>query len=123
GAHAALDVNPAAVRLDDPLDDGEAEADPVPFGTVAAGLPEAVEDVGQVLFADPDPRVRDRDAELGPLDRRVDCDAAALGRELDGVADQVGEHLEHALPIDKNGRSILRHEVLEDRKSTRLNSS
>ena len=64
-AEGAVDLDPAAVGLGDRAADGQAEAGPIrlraPRGIDAI---EAVEDVGQVLGRDADPRVGDDDAGL-----------------------------------------------------------
>ena len=90
-----LDCDGAPVRVDDALRDGEAEAgarDRLLGG--AAGPEEPLEQPPEVVLGDADSGVLDD--ELGHRRRdsaSADRDPAALGRELDGVGEQVGDHL------------------------------
>src|SRR5690606_33282866 len=94
----ALDPDAAAVRLDDALGDGEAEADAA--AARVAGLPEAVEEVRELIGRDAGPGVADLEAHLVAIAFDVDAHAPAFGRELDGVADEVAERLEQAVAVD-----------------------
>ena len=61
-ARGALDGNPAAVDLDDMLDDGKPEAGAPELPAPGLVHPvEALKDPGQVLDWDPDPGVPDPD--------------------------------------------------------------
>ena len=62
-AGLALRPDAAAVRLDDGLADGEAEPGPASVGGL--GLPEPIEDVGQVLGGDARPGVAHREDDPG----------------------------------------------------------
>src|SRR5690606_8465012 len=99
--HLALHLHAPAVRLDDAARDGEAEAGAGAAG--AARLPERVEEARALLLGDARPGVRDAEDDVAAVARRAHGDAAALGRELDRVVDQVGEDLEDAVVVDGDG--------------------
>src|SRR5438445_5052488 len=85
------------VRLHDPLGDGEPQTCALPGGLPP--LPEALEDVRELLRGDPGPGVGHQEpgfaiAKLGP-----DGDRAAFRGELDRIPDQVGEDPEDQRPI------------------------
>ena len=74
------------MEFDELLDDGQPEAEPaVPAGGAGVGLAEAVEDERQERGGDALAGVDhvDLQVRVDPLEQ--DLDAAALGRELDGV--------------------------------------
>src|SRR5919112_282994 len=98
----ALDGDVSAVRLDDAAHDREAEPGAAPLGGAGA-LPEAVEHVRQVLGRDPRAGVLDGEADAGRVAVGGERDAAAAGRELEGVGHQVGERLLEALGVGPNG--------------------
>ena len=104
--------DPAAMRFDEMAADRQPEAEPaVRPRERAVGLAEALEEVGQELRRDAFPGVADAD-----LDLRVDAlqphlDAAAAGRELDRVRQQVPDHLLQPLRIARH-----RHAGLIDRR-------
>src|SRR4029078_9796836 len=93
----AVDPDAPAVRLDDALGDREAETG-AEAGR-AARLPEPLEDVRELELGDPGAAVGDREDDLfaAPLDR--ERDRSTRSRELHGVAEQVLEHLLHALAV------------------------
>src|SRR5690606_26272944 len=91
GPYFALHRDPAAVRFDDPLGEGEAEACARALGP--ARLPELVEHVVELTLRDPRPCVADPEPHLVPFPRRADGDSSFLC-ELDRIADQVAEELE-----------------------------
>src|SRR5436305_1568478 len=72
---------------------------PRAVGALAAHAPEAIEQVGHVIGRDPRSAVRDVKLHSRVVTRGTDGDLSAVGRELDGVADQVGEDLEQSLAI------------------------
>ena len=114
-AGLALDADLAAHQLDQLLADGQAEAGAaVPARGGAVGLREALEDAACLLRRDADAGVGDRrsagSARPRSVSRRaVDAthDLAALG-ELDGVADEVDQHLAQAAGIADAARRARR---------------
>ncbi len=94
----AVDADLAAHLLDQPLGDDQPETGPT--GLARQGvvrLAERLEERAHVLVGQPDAGVLHADAQLravGPLilDHGAHDDGALVG-ELDGVADQVGQHL------------------------------
>src|SRR5690606_40475473 len=103
----ALHADPPAVCLDDATRDGQSEA-----GTCtprALRLPERLEEVRELLLRDPRPGVRDAEDDLVVAAFGAHRHPATPGRELDRVVDQVGEDLEDAVVVGRDGR--------EDRKS------
>src|SRR6266545_1030868 len=101
GAGDALGPDASAMRLDQFLADGEAEpaaaAGPGP-GRVQPE--EAVEDLGEVLWADPWAGVGHRQSALSGLVPDPDPDRAAGAGVLDRVVDQVGDDLSEAGLVD-----------------------
>src|SRR4051812_29106753 len=83
-ADAALDSDRAPMRFDDCLHDRQAEANATSVLRVA--LPELLEDVWQAFRWNPRSGVAHPERRGAVLDRRLECDAAARLRELDGVA-------------------------------------
>jgi hypothetical protein len=81
-----------AVRVDDAFRDREAEADAAAIA--AARLPEAIEQVIEMLLRNARTGVGDAEHDLHLVRPRREHDAPAGGRELDRVADEVAEHLE-----------------------------
>src|SRR5262249_58173559 len=99
GAFDALEADAAAVQVDDALHDGEAEPGPRrTVGGVALHPIELVEDVRQVGRRNAASGVVDGDGgRVGLLgDGDGNADAAAGGRVLDRVADQVQQRLAQA---------------------------
>ena len=76
------------MRFDDPLGDGEPEAGAA-LEVAAAGLPEAVEQLRQIVGTDPAPRIGDGHHDTTVREFRGDGDSAPTLRELEGVADEV----------------------------------
>ena len=109
GADAAGDVDLAADRLDQVLDDREAQAGPAELA--APRLVDAVEpleDAGQVVAGDADPGVGDLDARSRrSMTRATDADRAVLGRVLDGVVDQVVDDLADGLLVGQDQRAVV----------------
>ena len=86
----------------------DAEAEPEAAVRPRAGavcLPEPLEDVRQELCADPLARIAhgELDVRLGAPE--VDVDAPAFGRELDGIRQEVPDHLLEARGV---ARDVLR---------------
>ena len=78
--------------------DVEAEAESPPVA--AADLPELPEDGLQARGGNSPSGIRDGDAHLAPGAPRADGDAGPSRRELERVAEQIGEHLEDPLAIE-----------------------
>jgi hypothetical protein len=73
-----------------------------PVGALVS-LAEAVENVGQELAADADARVLHSDFHLRLDDLGLDHYLPALGRELDGVGEQVPDDLLEAVGVALDG--------------------
>src|SRR5262245_3264391 len=103
-AEGRLDPNASTVHLHDLLGDGETQPGAAfGLGIRAIHLMELLEDTGLFLLRDPRSRVRHGDGEVPIHRRRSDTDLAGL-RELDGVADEIEQHLREALLIaETNG--------------------
>ena len=100
----ALGPDGAAVHLDELLDDGEPQAEPaMPPGGGGVGLAEAVEDLGEELGPDADAGVDDADLDVRVDPLQEDLDPAALGRELDGVGEEVPDDLLEAGGVAGDG--------------------
>ena len=67
------------------------------------GLAEAVEDVGEELGLDADAGVDDADLDVRVDPLQEDLDLAALGRELDGVGEEVPDDLLEAGGVAGDG--------------------
>src|SRR5207249_11402196 len=90
----ALDLDRAAVQLDDVVDDREPETQAAVRARVrAVGLPEGLEDVRQELGRDPLALVADGDDRLPVAAGEPQDDAAAPGGELDRVREEVPHDL------------------------------
>ncbi len=98
-AHADLALGPdsTVLGLHDALRDGEAETRSEPSGPL--GLPEPVEDPRQVLLRNAGSGVGHEEPHLGAARLYPERDRAALGGELDRVADDVREDLQHPAPV------------------------
>src|SRR5512132_1338479 len=96
-ADLALDRDVPAVGLDDALDDVQPE--PRACAARRALLPVTIEQVRKVFGLDAHARVADREADHGAGSLDADRDLAALGGELQRVAYEVREHLDHAAPL------------------------
>src|SRR5207302_11225720 len=92
----ALYLDRAAVRLGDPLADGEAEPRPRPLAGAGAGRvgpPEAIEDVGQVARGDADAGIGDGQGDATVGLPQLHADAAARRGVLHRVGDEVQDQL------------------------------
>src|SRR5690606_22733947 len=96
-SNIARDAYRAAVCLHDRAADGEPETD---TGSMGVGLlPERDEDARQIVRRYTGTRVA-YDEFHTPVGRpRRDVDLSSLGRELDRVAAEVGEHLQQTLAV------------------------
>src|SRR5215467_2065464 len=112
-ARRRLHPDAAAMHLHDLLGDGEAKAGTaLGFGKRTVDLVELIEYAGLLLLRDPWPRVRHGDGEMTVDRLRRDAYLAGVG-ELDGVADEVEEHLGEALLVAKPDGQGLRNLGLE----------
>src|SRR5229473_2205077 len=85
-AEGALRFDLAAMQIDDPAGDREAEAGAAGFtGARLIGTVEAFEDVREVFFGDADAGVADFDARMAGSIRKAQGNLAAGGRVLHGV--------------------------------------
>jgi len=106
------------VRLDDPLDDLESEPRAAAPGLVR--LPEAIEDVRQLLAGDSRASVLHPEEHTRIPQRRSCGDSATRLRELRGVANQVLEHLENPIAIGPHIRKARPHVNLKSTRVDRL---
>src|SRR5262245_23915494 len=95
----ALHPDAPAVRSHDPFAYGEAETR---SRATSVRLPERIEQVGNVGRIDPGPLILDEEAKLAVPILHADYNRAALGRELDGIANQVGEDLLDSMMVSTN---------------------
>ncbi len=99
-AQHALDRDGSPAALHDLPRDGQPEARATPASCVTAvDLSEPVEHRGQLVLGDPPTPVGDSDGDGAVDTRHPDHDRGASLAELDGVAEQVGEDLDHAMRI------------------------
>src|SRR5689334_25116858 len=92
----------ARVEVDDLLADGEAE--PSALDLLGLGVRELIEDaeeLRELLRRHPDALVDHGDLHASADEFRADDDAA-LGRVLDGVVDEVREHLHDAVAVQRD---------------------
>ena len=78
-----------------------------PTGVCVVGLSEALEEPQLVLGRDANAAVVDHAAQLLAATLHLDAHRAVLG-ELDGVVDQISQHLTQPQPIEANRRGQLR---------------
>src|SRR6266496_415664 len=104
GAGLGLDPDPPAVTLDDLLADGEADAGAGVLGASVQPL-EDDEDPVQILRVDADPVVAHLEAPLLAMGDGGDVDRRRLAgpAELDGVSNEVLEHLAEAAGVPREG--------------------
>src|SRR5438552_17703947 len=88
------------MRLHDPLGDGEPQTGAQPGGLPR--LPEALEDMRDLIRSDPGPGVGDREPDLAIGKLGPDGDRAALGGELDRIPGQVRETSNDSRPIARD---------------------
>src|SRR6266487_2810453 len=93
-ADRALDPDPPAVELDEPLRQGEPEAGPLARAFAgSSNLLKLLEDLSEILWGDADAAVADRHLDLAISSARAHGDRAAIRGELHGVRQQVEEDL------------------------------
>src|SRR4051794_6414237 len=93
-----LGADRAAVQLDDPPRDREAEAGAAARARRVRTV-EALEDAAAVARRDPGPLVDHPELDAPSARDRTDDDLAAVGRVPDGVGDEVPQHLLHPLVV------------------------
>src|SRR5579883_3676828 len=119
--------------------EGERQTDTGALDTTLLGVGAALEllpDPAPVAARDADPVVLDVDHDLFPALGYDDLDPPVRRRRVfPGVREEVEDHLDDRVPVDRDGRHVLDHLDLDregvaflqlellDRKSTRLNSS
>ena len=95
------------MQLDEPSHDREPEPGaPVPAAQGRLHLIEGVPDPRELIARDPDSRVLHGDPHLVLVAPRRDRDAAAVGRELHGVGQEVHEDLLQPLRIGVDGGRV-----------------
>src|SRR6478735_12383234 len=96
----------AAVQVDDPAGDGEAESGPAVGGRARGiGAVEAFEDTGDVVGGDTRTLVDDLDGHAGLAAARPYLHGRAGRGVSDRVLEQVGHHLVHALGVAVGGEA------------------
>ena len=111
---AAGRVDAAAVRLDQPLADGQAQpVAPAGRPAVAARPGVLVEQARQHLRRHAPALVRDGDRHVKPVARRVDADGGGRGRAAGRVRDEVVQHLDDARLVRHHPRQVRRQVDLE----------
>src|SRR4051812_23208877 len=102
----ALHLDAAAVRLDDPLGDGEAEARALGVAREEVVRPvEALEDALALMRPDPDAVVRDLDGDGSvPAAPAAQADQLVRTGVLDRVVQEVEDRLRHGVAIDRHLR-------------------
>src|SRR5262249_35596626 len=99
GTDSAFGPDASAVRLHDRLGDRQAEPDPTLAVVAAPALPVAIEDMSERGGWDPGARVLDHEPGLSVARLHAPPEGPARGRELDGIADQVGQDLPHPVAV------------------------
>src|SRR5207247_42597 len=115
-ATSCLDA--ASVQLDQLPHDREPDAEtPVRASARAVGLPEALEQLGQERRGDALAAIRDRQLDVRARARQSELDPAPRGCELDGVAEQVPDHLLQAERIAEHQAGARIYQQLEHERS------
>src|SRR5581483_11767179 len=100
----AFDADPALVLLDDVAADREAEAGAALLPVIGSiHLPEALEDLVAELRRDAAPLVLDAHFDPAVLLNARDSYLAAAGRKLDGIREQVDQHLHQPVAVGQHG--------------------
>src|SRR6266849_378891 len=88
------------MRLRDAFRDGKSQAQTAPIGTT--GLPEPIEQSCALLFRNAWPGISYGHAQLVGIDESTDAHPTSVWGELQRVADQVIDQLQHALLVGLN---------------------
>src|SRR5688500_12940780 len=108
-AGRALHLDAAAVRLDDPVDETEAEPGPLNLrGDHVGGAVERLEDAGLLRGRNAEPAIGDADADLVSGVRGAHANPPPCGAVLDGIADEVLEHTAESGFVTSHRRQIVR---------------
>src|SRR5881396_504020 len=102
---AAHDIDAPAVRLGDPLADGEAQPGAGALTGARAcrvGAPEAIEDVREIPRRDADPRVGDAEGDPAVRGAQLHAHCPARGSVLHGVGQEVQDQLADARRVDRD---------------------
>lgn len=94
------------MRLDELLADVEPE--PEALAVSRDTLPVPLEHVRELIRRDSGSGVAHGEANAGSTSRGTQSDPPAFGRELDGVGDEIRQHLEHALAVGQDERRFAR---------------
>src|SRR5215217_147615 len=105
-ARRALRPNLAAVGLGDLAGNGESKAR-ASRGAGGIGPVEALEDEGQLVLGDPNPRIRDRQRHAAVFLPHTDRNAPTVRCVLDRVVKENGSHLHYPLPIEGGCNFVL----------------
>ena len=103
----AFNPDPAAVHLDDLTRDGQPEAGAEDLAGRLLVTLVAAEQPLEELGRDADAVVADADVDLSTVHGACDHDLPAVGRVLDRVAEQVGDHLRDAVRVALDHRPAL----------------
>src|SRR5207253_4090393 len=103
----AVQLDAAAVQLDDLLGDGEPQAGPLrPAGEQVVGAVEPLEDPFSVMWPHAGSVVLHLDGDVAPRAPGAHADALVLPSVLHRVVQQVEHHLRHGVAIHVHGRKL-----------------
>src|SRR5215218_2186139 len=105
-ARRALGPYLAAVELGDLAGDGQPQARAA-LGAGGIGPVEALEDVGQLVLRDPNPRIRDRQRHAAVFFPHTDRDAPTVRRVLDRVVQENESRLQNAPSVEGGCNFVL----------------
>ncbi len=109
------DADSTTVGGDYLVRNGEAQPCSLPCATRAGaiGAVETIEDVRKGIWRDAFARIGDRHLYLASLLHGTDHHRAARRGELDGIVDQVAEHLRQPVPVALQRREALRQRQVQ----------
>src|SRR5687767_9007105 len=103
-ARCAFHRNPAAMAVDDPLDDRQTETSSLAASSLL--LPETVEEARNMVRRNSGSRIRNPEDHFARVRFCADHDGATARREFDRVSHQIIQNLEEAIMIAKNVRKL-----------------
>src|SRR3954467_5320855 len=106
-ADRALDIDVAALRVDDGPADREPKTEATGLIADLARAEEALEQPGLLILGDARTLVADGHAHESAARRGRDEDLGRLGRVLAGVGDEVGQHLTRAPRVGQHAVGAL----------------
>jgi len=109
-ANLALDPDSTAVCFDDPFCYRKTE--PHTSTVRLARLPEALEQMGEILGWNPGSGVGHLEDDFVILPPSAQRDASSFRRELDGIRQEIAEHLAHAFAVGAHVERLVR--ILHD---------